>query len=213
MHRKPIHLTHTATKVTGRDAIWLAIRELKQFTYADIVIKTSENEYTVRTYLQGLNHAEYIKVIGKDHRDDNTQGIEKPPTRRRANLYKLINDIGIDAPRVRKDGTPVTQGQAREQMWRTIKIIGEFNYTELAANASTETCLVAPHDAKSYIGNLHKAGYLHITTKAGRHTGLARYRLLPSKNTGPKPPKVQRVKNIYDPNLGKIVWQQEVTPE
>ena len=39
-----------------------------------------------------------------------------------------------------------------------------------------------------------------------------RYRLI--RNTGPRPPMVQRIDAIYDPNLGAVVWtRQDITEE
>ncbi len=200
MSNQPIHLKAAGPK-NDRQAIWETIRKHgvdgQTFTAPDIRGQLPACPLSrIRDYLTCLTAAEYLACKKAD----------KPGA---PNSYTLKRDTGIEAPRVRKDGTAVIQGMAREQMWRTMKVIGEFNAHELATNASTEACLVAQHDAKSYIGYLHKAKYLHMTTKANTHGGLARYRLLPSKNTGPKPPKVQRIKNVYDPNIGKVVWSQE----
>jgi len=202
---KPIDIQAAGPK-NDRQAMWEIIRKYgvddKTFTAVDIrsQLPAYPSLSKIRDYLTGLTAAEYLEC-------------KKHEKRGVPNSYTLKRDTGIEAPRVRKDGSLVTQGMARKQMWRTMKIIGEFNAHELATNASTETCLVAPRDAKDYIGHLHKAKYLHMTVKARPSGGQARYRLLPSKYTGPKPPKVQKVKSVYDPNLGKVVWQQEVTPE
>jgi hypothetical protein len=121
----------------------------------------------------------------------------------------LLKDVGVDAPRVRKNGEQVTQGLNREQMWRTMRILNSFNATELGVTASTEDVQIIVNDAKDYIGHLHKAGYLVQTALANNGGGLARYRLFPTMNTGPRPPMVQRVKHVFDPNLNKIVWPVE----
>jgi len=200
MPNKPIHLKASAPK-NDRQAMWECIRkqgiEGKTFTAADIrnQLPGCPPISRVRDYLTCLTAAKYLEY-------------KKQPRPGSTASYMLKRDTGIEAPRVRKDGTPVTQGLAREQMWRTMKVIGEFNAKELATNASTEACQVAINDAKDYVRHLHKAKYLHVTTKAKNSGGLARYRLLPTKNTGAKPPKVQKIKSVYDPNLGKVVWTQ-----
>ena len=200
MARKPVHLKPAGRRTTGREYIWAAIRELaaqnRCFTVTDIERSTGQPSQTVRTYLQGLDKAGYLESI-----DANNQPA----------AWQLIKDVGVDAPRVTKDGNQVTQGRGRENMWRTMKILKEFNYVDLAIHASTEQHPVKPLEARDYINYLHKAGYL-VCVKQSRPgstttTGCkARYRFLKSKNTGPKPPMIQRVKHVYDANLGEVVW-------
>lgn len=58
--------------------------------------------------------------------------------RRSPASYRLEKNEGLDAPRVRADGSRVTQGLAQEQMWRTLRMMsGDTNGRELAAHAST----------------------------------------------------------------------------
>jgi len=183
-----------------REAIWAAIRELQTFTLNRLFWKVRMERNSIRDYVLGLKNAGYIEDIGVVV--ENT---------RQAKQYRLIKDIGLDAPRVRRDGTPVTQGLAREQMWRTMRILKEFTPEELAINASTEACEVKVSDAKKYCQALNKASYL-IATQPGRGLHQSRYRFLPSRFTGPKPPQIQRTKHVYDPNLGEVVWSsREVT--
>lgn len=97
-------------------------------------------------------------------------------------------------------------------MWRTMRILKEFSAKDLAIQASTETVKVAEGEAKTYVHYLHKAGYLVIVSphRSGNRsmTGkLARYRLIISKFSGPKPPVIQRIKQVFDPNAGKVVWK------
>jgi hypothetical protein len=95
-----------------------------------------------------------------------------------------------------------------------MRIIGEFNTTELAAHAEAAGVVVTKETAKSYIGALYGAGYLLRVAEAysrgiGKGNVQARYRLAPGKYTGPRPPMVQRTKQVYDPNLGEVVWKEE----
>ena len=179
----------------SREAAWAAMRRLGRFTVRQVTEETRLGQDTVRDYVRGLEAAGYLKRVG-------TTDVGHPGAPR-AVVYELVRDVGVEAPRVRKDGTPVHMGRGREQMWRTMKVLGEFSARDLAVHASTEDCPVSLEDAKHYVRYLAKAGYLVPLTR-GR---AVRYRLLPSKNTGPRAPMIQRVRQVYDPNLGRVVWR------
>lgn len=188
MALKPVDKRHP---LETRDAIWEAIRRLKTFTARELRRETRCGAAQVRDYLAGLAAAGYL---------------EKTP-----DGYALAVDCGVEPPRVRKDGSEITMGKSREQMWLVMKILGEFSAAELALHASTETVQVSEEDAKSYLMYLRKAGYLAVAApgRPGHRSGTgipARYRLIPSMYTGPRPPMVQRVKQVYDQNLKKVVW-------
>ncbi len=207
MARKPVDLTRADGATSGRDAIWIAIRALRVFTLAELEhhvmskqprrVRTHPD--TIRTYVVSLERAGYLRRLPKRPRQGDASG------RYAANRWELVRDTGIETPRVRRDGTPVTQGRAREQMWTTMRILGDFDYRDLAVAASTEEHNVNPEDAKDYIKHLLKAGYLVRKTKP-MPGQPARYRLLPSMDTGPRAPMVQRVKQVFDPNLNQVVW-------
>ena len=167
-----------------RQAIWAAIRRLGAFVPKEVRYKTRCSRSQVDEYVACLLAAGIVeRVAGEPGR------------------YVLVWDRGSDAPRVRRDGTPVTQGRGRENMWRTMKVLGTFSALELAINASTEEHAVAKREADTYCRYLEKAGYLHKL-----NGGL--FSLVRAMHTGPKPPMIQRVKQVYDPNLGRVVWSQ-----
>lgn len=195
----PIDKVRGSGLLTGREAVWATIRILKEFSLKDIQIYTNDNikmakvgREQARPYIQGLEAAGFVKQI-------DLESAEK------INRWKLIKDIGVDAPRVRKDGQTVTQGRNTEQMWRTMRILKSFSAIDLEMAASTEEVKVTKGTAKDYIYNLHKVGYLHVVSPAKNSGGMAVYRLLPSMNTGPKPPKIQRIKQVFDANLNKVM--------
>ena len=74
----------------SREAIWRSIRARRNFTVKDVHLDTTLEETSVRDYIRGLTNAGYLQ-------EDKTV----VPA-----VYTLVKDIGIDAPRVRKDGTP-----------------------------------------------------------------------------------------------------------
>lgn len=185
-------------RLKTRSALWEAIRMLKSFTASQLRKETRCSDSQVREYLTGLTAAGILKreqvAIGA------TTG----------HNYTLAKDTGIEPPRVRRDGTPVTQGLGREQMWRTMKSFGVFTALDLSVQASTEEALVSLATAKEYCHFLALAGYL-VVVRQGKGKGkggvLSAYRLI--RNTGPLPPMIQRVKSVYDPNTGTVEWSEE----
>jgi hypothetical protein len=184
-------------KSETRAAAWEAIRSFKGFPFKlkDIAIRCDLEQSTIRGYVRGLEAAGYLRRVVKG-------GIGMPAS------WTLVEDPGIEPPRVRDDGTAVTQGRGREQMWRSMRILKEFDARDLAAAASTEARAISVEDARNYIYYLHRAGYLVITVDAHHRgmSGFTRYRFIQARYTGPMAPMVQRVKRVFDPNVGKIVW-------
>lgn len=208
--RQPVHHKLRHGHITDRDAVWAAIRELGEFGISDIEDKTRVATGTIKTYVVGLAKAGYLTRIEGLQREKNAKGkfIES--------RWCLARDVGADTPRVTRDGKEVTQGKVRENLWRTLRIIADFTARELASTASTEETPVKFSDAKDYIKYLHKAGYLVLVqpAKPGHKPGTgaqARYRFLKSRYTGPRPPMVQRIRQVFDPNLGEVVWPKEDT--
>ncbi len=198
--RKPVHLTVASGKPQGRQAIWSEIRAQREaFGIDSLVAATGIHRDTIRTYLQGLDAAGYIEQL--------MPSPEGPPI-----SWRLVKDVGAETPRVTKDGKPVTQGAVTDNMWRTMKMwSGDFSWRDLAIAATTETVTVDESYAKDYCQNLVKAGYLLVAAKGkgiGKGAVPSRYRFNRTKNTGPRPPMIQRLKSVFDPNLGKIVWQE-----
>ncbi len=181
-----------ADKLNGydtREAVWQAIRRLKRFTIPELHMETTMTVDSVRDYCIGLSKAGYIERVG-----------EVKPAKTTAAVWKLTRDVGVIAPRVRKNGTLVVQGLGREQMWRTMRILGKFCIRRLVVSASTEECVIKDVSARDYCIMLCHAGYL-------RRTAPGCYLFLQSRYTGPRPPMIQRTKQVYDPNLGRVMWR------
>lgn len=199
--RKPIHMEMVGGK-GSRQRVWEAIRQYAgTFTCYQISRKAKVDDDTVDTYLRSLERGGFLEG---QLPESAKVGTEKK--------WKLVRDNGVEAPRLKRDGTPVTQGLGNEAMWRSMRIIGEFNARELAAHASASGVEVKESTAKVYVLALAAAEYLVRVSEAatggkGKVGIQARYRLAPSKYTGPRPPMIQRTKALYDPNLAKVVWQ------
>ena len=178
--------------MTNRDRIWAAIRARREFTRNRLYLDTRIRYGAIADYLNRLERAEIVERIGEHRRGEELH-------------YRLVNDVGVETPRLNKDGTPVLVGRCREHMWRSMRILGDFSVRELAVHGSTEEVQINFGDARTYVQYLNKAGYLAVI-RPGKPNAPARYRLLPSRYTGPKPPQVRRIRQVFDPNLGRVVW-------
>lgn len=181
----------------NRQAIWSMIRDLKKFTISELQAATTMRIQSVREYCQGLAAAGFIEL------DPAMQG--KKATPGKPLVWILKRDCGVDAPVVRKDGTLVTRSCRRLQMWRTMKVLVQFSLRDLVVHASLEDSVVDEGDAKDYLNHLCHAGYL-VRRKNGQ------YLFLRSQNTGPQAPMVQKVKQVWDPNLSKVMWSENDEP-
>lgn len=190
---------HTAGKQTVREYLWSQVRALKTFTTMDLASGAPRHFNLeldkIRYYVNGWVKSGHI-----------TSEVTKVAGARQEKSYTLVKDTGIQPPRVDPKGNPVKSGLAREQMWRTMRMIGQFTYQQLAATASTDEVVVSAEDARKYVELLHKANYLQCTTPANHAGGLAVYMLKPAAWTGNKPPMIKRTKVVFDQNLHEIVW-------
>lgn len=199
MPRNPAHLEMSGGK-PPRQRVWEAVRRLgyqsDRFTAADASRAAKVDLGIVSEYFKALANAGHLG------RHEGTKRGE--PLR-----YWLAKDAGLEAPRLRADGSEVTAGRGTEAMWQTMRhFLTEFDYRELAAHASSDVHPVSPATAQQYVQALARAGYLVEVAAARRGRGArpARYRLERRHNTGPRPPMIQRTRAIFDPNLGRIVW-------
>lgn len=196
MSRRPI-TEMAGNRLRGIEAYWRIILEFDRsygfFTVTDVLMSSNARRDTVRDYVMRLLRGGYIEVAADD---GGSTG--------RAKVYRLVKRQA-EAPHLRRDGSVASQGSARDQMWRTAKIIKEFTAKDLAIQASTEECQVEEADAKNYCQYLRKAGYLAVK-RASQPGRQAVYRFLATKNTGPKAPMIQRVRAVFDPNLRQVVW-------
>lgn len=197
MGRKPASVGHYGTQ----DAIWQAIRALESFTLKDLICHVDRhlkvNDLTVKSYVQRLERGGYL----------NSTVIGQRAGCRQEHAYTLIRNTGVETPRLRQDGKPSEQGRGQEQMWRAMKILRDFDWRDLAIAAGTEEHPIAENTAKGYCVVLAAAGYLAVV-RASKPGAKTRYRFVPSRNSGPRPPQVQRVKQLFDPNLNQVVWRQ-----
>jgi hypothetical protein len=182
----------------GYEHVWSVILELTRngstFTRHDIDQRSCDpGDNTVSDYIRKLRAAGIVEEDGQTEGD----------RRYRRKRYRLVERRG-EAPRLRRDGsaapTPINQ-----LLWNTMRYLlrDGFTASELADFASTDETRISVVTAKSYLKHLADAGYLHCL-EPGRPRHLTKWRLKPSMNTGPRPPKILRTHAIYDPNTNDL---------
>lgn len=172
---------------SGRQEMWTALKTTPEAITVTAVAKaTGVHRSTVLRYLRALTAGGYLAA--------------NPAAAGLAGSWTLVKNVGHHAPRVRMDGSPVTQGEITNQLWLAMCGLKDFDFRDLMQNASIE---IPEATAKDYCKRLLAAGYLRVLVKADPHSArIARYRLI--RSSGPRAPQVQRVRQIYDPNTGAV---------
>lgn len=181
MTRKPVHESRDF-----RQVIWEALKvSLAPVSRADLRHRTGIAPSTIGNYLMALVAG---GIVEKEE-------IEGGP------YYRLLRDTGFHAPRLKADGTPVKAGGSTVNLWRSMRMLKQFSARDLAAHSTTTASEVTENHAKVYCSHLLAAGYLKVVQKAAPPKRAAIYRLI--RDTGPVPPKTQRIHQVYDPNTGE----------
>lgn len=188
-------------KPYGRRAMWEYMRKHGVFTMQNLAQHSDRKVESVREFIKLLLKGGYIEETGYE-----ISPLDRVSKRKQ---FRLIKNTGHETPRLRLDGSELVT--VNDQMWRAMKLIGNFNYFELALAASTDELKVKPEAAKSYCYYLKKSGHL-VEVAASSNQDKASYRLVPAMNSGPQAPMVLRTKVVFDPNLGTILWHEEIEP-
>jgi len=182
----------------GSAYVWSVIRELtagpdglaRPVTLRQLVLRTEGvEESTLRGFMRTLAAAGIVEPV--------------PGGPRQWRVLKRPNQL----PPLTRHGQRVTL--KTQQMWNAIRALPSFSAAEIAMAASIEDSIVQVSTAKTYIKLLNAAGYLKIEKPAAPPMMAAVYRLRPSMNTGPLPPKILRTKLVFDPNRNEIVGPAE----
>ena len=183
MSRKPADQMNDMAS-SGQDGVWAYIREHQIFSVRGVADATGIPRRTVDGYIKRLLAGGYVEGYG------DTQ-------------HRLVRDVGVHAPRVNPQGQPVTQGSGTQNMWRSMRMLKQFSPIDIQAHSSTDLVEVSLDTAKKYCSALLAAKYLRVVKKAVPGKSQAVYQLI--QDTGPKPPRIQRVKRVFDQNLGKVM--------
>lgn len=183
-------------KLAGYQAVWAVMmrfhKEGQLFTVTDVDQQMNVDRATIRDHFYRYRRGGYIEQEGTRPQSGGGASDQK--------VYRLLKPMR-EAPRLRRDGTMVTQGLGTEYMWRSMKMLKKFTVKELQLAATTANVQVTEQTAKDYVKHLFNAGYLKRVRR-----GV--YVLPKSKNTGPKPPMIQKIKQVFDQNLGKVMWKE-----
>lgn len=164
------------------------------FSINDIARRSGQSLSDISRYFQALNKAGIIQLI------------ETPPGKE-GRVFSLVLDEGVDHPRLNSKGQRTYGHLAAENIWRTVRILGgDLTVEEVFRNASVGSAELNLVKVRQYMGVLAEAGYLERTRIGGQVADI--YRLVPGKNTGPRPPEVRQLDSlqVYDPNLSKLVY-------
>ena len=195
--KTPPALTLATPAPTDREKMWAAMRQEKVFTQALIARLAGCGKSKVQDYMQALVAAGIVRAQG---------------TKRQVFVktwYELVRDTGVDAPRVRKDGT-LLPPSGRTRMWNAMRALKMFTDAELAQAAGLPDAPIAVSEAAYYCRWLKQGGYLGGGFRESSWDSAC-WVFVPAKFTGAKAPQVLRIKALFDPNLGEVVCQ--ATPE
>ncbi len=181
---RPTRINASGNVYAWRICAWAEIRRLGTFTVEAVEKKCDAHHRAVVDYVIGLTRAGHVQQLADGQ-------------------FRLVRDVGVEAPMLRRDGHELGDTREREAIWRTMKMLDTFTAQELSLHASTEECRVSERSANYYLTALRQAGYL---VPAGRAAGRMRFKLLRSRAKA-LPPLVQVVTQVYDPNEKKVVWQ------
>ena len=180
---------------TGRDFVWEALRRLREADCGTLSRESGQPVGLVEDYTKALVKAGIVAVESQ----------HTGPLGRPRRLLRLVKDLGLDTPRVRKNGELIPSS-GRQRMWRAMGILKEFSPRDLAATASLPAAPISLREAEYYCEWLAKGGYL-------RPSGSGRYVVVPAMRYGARAPLIQRVRRLFDPNTGEIVCESRPVEE
>lgn len=180
-----------------RQHIWEAIRAInaspKELTTYAVARKSNQDDQTVRGYFRDMEKAGIVSKIRNVGRFDAE--------------WELLKDEGVEAPRITRSGKVSKYAAGAENVWRALRILGEFTAAEASVAASVNGVSISEFGAHVYLSGLAKAGY--VTRRGGTPGVKTRFSLVPTRYTGPKHPIYQRdFHQVYDPNLDQVVWRK-----
>jgi hypothetical protein len=178
----------------SRQCMWEAVRDNRSgFTSRQIAKQSRQAGVSVDSYIRALNKAALIELV-----DDAGKFVD--------HRWRLIRDEGAEYPRVASNGKRSRRGLGLENLWRTLRIMGEMTAADAAEMASTGDVKVTQTYALNYFEVLVRAGYLVASEYDSQRAQT--YRLAPGRGAGPRYPIVQRTEavQVFDPNLNKVVY-------
>ncbi len=200
-------ITQATGLLTPRERMWAVIRQNpNDFTPYQVEREARINLESAKAYLKCLLKGGFVEL---SHIEKHTPGCfsEKGHYFQRHH-YRLLRDVGVEAPRVNRRGELVTHGDNQQAMWVVLRMGGTIDADALAAIASSAGENVSTTTARHYLHTLKEAGYLLQARQAVPGQYKAQFKLKAAMNTGPKAPRVQSTVRVWDPNLAEAVYQE-----
>lgn len=182
----------------GHDHYWSVIKDLgkdkRHFTLHEVALRSNDrDDKAVADYMKRLHAAGFLEVVEQRYLGGSAYQY----------VYRLVRRQ-VPAPMINRGGELGNQGLAQLQIWNAMRALPGFSLTELAVTATTPNVEVPRQTAKRYVTHLNAAGYLQVVRESTtRIQGI--WRLKPSMNTGPNPPKILKTKMVYDTNRKQIM--------
>ncbi|MFN4058193.1 MAG: hypothetical protein ACK4HW_08430 [Roseinatronobacter sp.] len=164
--------------------VWDAAKRLSTFTYDELASEAGVSRSQAQDRVRGWLREGRVR---EERRGDS-----------RLLHFTVPRDSGAAMP---VNPLPRTEG-IEANCWTVMRRLSNFSPTDLSAHATTENCEVSPERAREYCQTLLRAGYLRVVRQAISGKREAVYRLI--RNTGPKAPRLRRVRAIEDVNLGTL---------
>lgn len=194
----------TRAPTCDRQAIWAALRTIATGDCAISAPAIRRQMHgacppgRIRDYLRGLEAAGILVRV--EPTLDARRPIAQPT------YYRLADDRGAEAPRVRADGTEVPP-TVRERIWTALRVMGSGTLAEIRATVQDGAERVPLSTIADYLGRLERAGL--VFSVMGGRPELRRYHLARAANTGPLAPVIQggrdrRSSTVLDPNTGRV---------
>jgi hypothetical protein len=175
------------TPPKNKAELWSVICHLRDFTLPDITSSEGVPLRSIRRYV-----ASFVK-----------SGHLKEEVIRKTGIYKRYHVVRVSTPpNVGVDGAK-KKPHGRQRMWTGMKVKKVFDFREVALFAT-----VPLEAARQYCYALRNAGYLLVRTKATANGTPEIYIFNRAKDTGIHAPSITRDKEVYDRNLGQIVWPE-----
>lgn len=204
-----IEIELRGARLTGHDHFWSVIRELGagggEFTIGDVVMQTAAHKDTVGDFIRRLTRTSPPIAEPAGWRQV-PHGNSRAGKTIAARTYRLLR-TPRETPSLTRDGREGAYGRGRQHMWNILRgsqARAGIDARELVMLAETAEVPIAVASAKEFLRRLEAAGILHLEAPAANGR-LARYRLRPGQNLGPKAPRLLKARFVYDPNHRALV--------
>ncbi len=175
-------------KKTAKQRAWESIISFrdKPFTVGDIYKRCpTVPKDVIGVYLNALCKEKIVTRISKD----------KPM------VYQLLKS-SLEAPLFNAKGKLYRPYCRQDNLWRSMKMLKEFNSKILAEHASNNNLNVSQEQARSFCNELTKVGIVKKIEEGKTGKKLAIYKLI--KDLGGQPPVIKKIPVVYDMNSGQV---------